>query len=137
MITDNKTNFKNGTNDHCDHTLNTALLQAVQAQGGAHYAMTTLDTENVRSHNQQQAFHLDFTPNEVIISSHGDPQRPWISKMNLKAYGEPEAMLPVGPAHLQAGNNRVSYQRGLVTEWYINGSAGVEQGFTVSESLTP
>ena len=30
--------------------------------------------------------------------------------------------------------NRVSYDRGAITEWYANGPSGLEQGFTVSRS---
>ncbi|GIW41370.1 MAG: hypothetical protein KatS3mg076_1947 [Candidatus Binatia bacterium] len=32
-----------------------------------------------------------------------------------------------------ADRNRVEYRRGVVTEWYVNGPLGLEQGFTVAE----
>src|SRR5262245_53373917 len=31
-----------------------------------------------------------------------------------------------------ATKNRVDYNRGLLSEWYVNGPAGLEQGFTLS-----
>ncbi|MGA7785067.1 MAG: choice-of-anchor D domain-containing protein, partial [Candidatus Acidiferrales bacterium] len=32
-----------------------------------------------------------------------------------------------------ANANRVEYPRGLLTEWYVNGPLGIEQGFTISQ----
>ena len=32
-----------------------------------------------------------------------------------------------------AAANRVEYRRGIVTEWYVNGPLGIEQGFTFAE----
>src|SRR5207245_45285 len=33
----------------------------------------------------------------------------------------------------RADSNRVEYRRGSLTEWYVNGPAGLEQGFTINE----
>jgi hypothetical protein len=33
--------------------------------------------------------------------------------------------------------NRVEYRRGALTEWYINGPLGIEQGFTISQPPVP
>lgn len=50
----------------------------------------------------------------------------------LSAYGygtDLGAVLPVAP---QAEANRVEYRRGPLTEWYVNGPLGVQQGFTLT-----
>lgn len=44
----------------------------------------------------------------------------------------PIAAAPVAP---QARGNRIEYPRDGVTEWYLNGPLGLEQGFTVTRDL--
>jgi hypothetical protein len=46
----------------------------------------------------------------------------------LRAYGGAS----LGPVAPRVDGNRISYRRGLVTEWYANGPLGVEQGFTLA-----
>jgi hypothetical protein len=56
--------------------------------------------------------------------------------MNLKAsglgYGDDLAVLPA--AAPQVTGNRVEYRRGSMSEWYVNGPAGMEQGFTIERA---
>lgn len=53
----------------------------------------------------------------------------------LQAIGSPGAALrPVAAAQPLARNNRVEYRRGGATEWFANGPAGVEQGFTLASA---
>jgi hypothetical protein len=40
---------------------------------------------------------------------------------------DPAAVAPLADA------NRVEYRRGALTEWYVNGPLGIEQGFTISQ----
>lgn len=51
--------------------------------------------------------------------------------MALRGYGHGNALKPVGRVAPEAGFNRVEYRRGALTEWYVNGPLGLEQGFTV------
>jgi len=44
-------------------------------------------------------------------------------------YGYGGDLLKVKQAAPQAKANRVEFERGKLTEWYINGPAGLEQGF--------
>lgn len=50
----------------------------------------------------------------------------------LQAIGYGAVLHPVGLARPLARANRVEYRRGAATEWFANGPAGVEQGFTIS-----
>ncbi len=52
--------------------------------------------------------------------------------MSIRGYGYGTALTPVGQARPSAASNRVEYQRGSFTEWYVNGPMGLEQGFTLS-----
>lgn len=47
-------------------------------------------------------------------------------------YGERTANDGTAPVAPIANANRVEYRRGALTEWYVNGPLGLEQGFTIS-----
>ena len=51
--------------------------------------------------------------------------------LKLLAYGRGKALQPLAPTVPKADANRLEYQRGPVTEWYLHGPIGLEQGFTV------
>lgn len=51
----------------------------------------------------------------------------------LRGYGYGNSLRSVSPATPQASKNRVEYRRGAMTEWYVNGPMGLEQGFTIKE----
>ena len=53
-------------------------------------------------------------------------------RMSLRRYGYGEHLQPVDAATARASGNRIEYARGPLTEWYVNGPAGLEQGFTIS-----
>jgi uncharacterized repeat protein (TIGR01451 family) len=42
--------------------------------------------------------------------------------------------VPIAP---EASTNRVEYHRGSLTEWYVNGPVGLEQGFTLADPPAP
>lgn len=54
--------------------------------------------------------------------------------MEVRGFGYRGAMQTVSVAAPQADQNRVEYRRGTLTEWYVNGPVGLEQGFTISEA---
>jgi hypothetical protein len=78
--------------------------------------------------NKQNHLSLEFTPAGVEIRS-GDA----LWQLALRSYGYGDALQPLPAATPQASSNRVEYHRGLLTEWYVNGPLGFEQGFTLSE----
>jgi hypothetical protein len=53
--------------------------------------------------------------------------------LSLRGYGYGDAIKAVSATAPYASSNRVEYRRGSLTEWYVNGPAGVEQGFTINE----
>jgi hypothetical protein len=78
--------------------------------------------------NPEHALGVDFTPQGVEVRS---DTACW--RMALRGYGYGDALLSMSSAAPQASANRIEYRRGTMTEWYLNGPVGVEQGFTVAE----
>src|SRR5205807_611213 len=53
--------------------------------------------------------------------------------LTLRRYGYGAALRAVDGATPQVNTNRVAYVRGALTEWYVNGPLGLEQGFTLTK----
>jgi FG-GAP repeat len=57
--------------------------------------------------------------------------------LSVRQFGADGSLRAVASANPRAHANRVSYARGGgLTEWYANGPAGIEQGFTVAHAPT-
>jgi hypothetical protein len=54
-------------------------------------------------------------------------------QMQLTGMGYGERLIPVTAAVPTSSDNRIEYRRGNVTEWYVNGPLGLQQGFTLEE----
>jgi hypothetical protein len=52
--------------------------------------------------------------------------------LRLTSYGYGDLRKAAALAVPKADANRVAYERGALTEWYVNGPAGLEQGFTLA-----
>jgi hypothetical protein len=52
-------------------------------------------------------------------------------RLGLRALGRGAGLDPIAPAVVRAGRNRATLTRSGITEWYANGPAGIEQGFTL------
>jgi|SRR5579863_5615009 len=83
---------------------------------------------DLRAENQQQKFATDFTADSVTVRSGAA-----LCRMTLRSFGYGEALAAVSPAAPQSSLNRVEYRRGQLTEWYVNGPLGLEQGFTLEQ----
>jgi trimeric autotransporter adhesin len=78
--------------------------------------------------NLRHMLAIDFTSDGVAVRKRGAS---W--KLALRAYGYSGDLEAVDEAAPQARTNRVEYRRGSLTEWYVNGPLGLEQGFTITE----
>ena len=56
-------------------------------------------------------------------------------RLTFDGYGYGDGVQTTSIARPRAARNRIEYAHGPVTEWYVNGPAGLEQGFTVEEPL--
>src|SRR5262249_17812832 len=55
-------------------------------------------------------------------------------RMALRGYGYGESLRNADTVAPTAIANRAEYRRGSLTEWYVNGPLGLEQGFTFHEA---
>ncbi len=78
--------------------------------------------------NAAQELVTTFTPRTVKIAN-GSSR--W--SVALVGYGHGDKVVPAATAIPSARKNRVEYRRGGLTEWYVNGPAGLEQGFTIND----
>jgi IPT/TIG domain/FG-GAP repeat len=78
--------------------------------------------------NRAQRMQLRFSPHGVTLSS--GPTR---LSLALQGVGRGNALHRPGMADPLAISNRVSYARGTLREWYVNGPLGLEQGFDLAK----
>jgi FG-GAP repeat/RTX calcium-binding nonapeptide repeat (4 copies) len=79
--------------------------------------------------NPQHALSAAFTPEGVQIQSGAARFR-----LRFQGHGYGDATAKAGAVAPQASSNRVEYQHGDLTEWWVNGPLGLEQGFTLNRA---
>ena len=89
-------------------------------------------TPALQAPNRQQAYRTTFRRDGIEITPQGAAAS-WRLGLSVTGYGYEGDVRPVDPAQPQAEKERVEYRRGLVTEWYVNRPAGLEQGFELQE----
>ncbi|HEX8818138.1 MAG TPA: FG-GAP repeat protein [Terriglobales bacterium] len=86
--------------------------------------------DRLLAENREQKFCASFGSSGVKLQSDNYSWR-----MALKSFGRGETLIDAGGVSPSSQLNRVEYRRGAVTEWYINGPLGLEQGFTVGQRV--
>jgi len=81
-----------------------------------------------RGVNPAQRLTLEFNGREARLT-HPDGS----VNFHLTGYGYGNRLRKPAPARLTGAGNRVEYQRGNLSEWYVNDSHGLEQGFTLAQ----
>jgi hypothetical protein len=106
-----------------------ASLQAAFEQGRHRVFERTDGTHEARTHGQQYATTFDGR-RAVVASDGGD----WSFGLELVRYGfDGHAVEVVEPRRNHVEGQRIAYVwDDVVTEWYVNRTAGLEHGFTVS-----
>jgi hypothetical protein len=86
----------------------------------------------LHAHNPAQQLRVAFSRRGVTVAS-GEARL----GMALTAYGYASALMPLASTIApRASGNRVNYRRRSLTEWYVNGPLGLEQGFDVTARPT-
>jgi hypothetical protein len=85
----------------------------------------------LRFENTRHDIAADFDAGGVDIRS-GSAR--W--RMHLLAFGRKNAMTTSANVAPRGRLNRIEYRHGAITEWYVNGPLGLEQGFTVTGQPT-
>ena len=76
-----------------------------------------------------------FMPDSIMITPRTSAD--WVFGLSLTGYGFADNVNPVSEAKMSVLENRVEYQRGRLTEWYVNSEDGIEQGFTIDAPPEP
>ena len=74
-----------------------------------------------------EGLRTEFTSSGIMVRAGGSA-----AGLSLTSIGYGSALLPVSAVAPHASANRVTYSHPGLSEWYVNGPLGVEQGFTVS-----
>ncbi len=77
--------------------------------------------------NGAQHLAMRFATSGVTVTTPAG--RVWVALRGVSAAGRTVSVRSASPA---GHANRVSYRRGAITEWYVNGPSGLEQGFTIA-----
>jgi FG-GAP repeat len=103
-----------------------AAISSALGREGDSYKVSMRDGY-LQAENARQQLRAEFQASGVQVRS-GSAH--W--GMALAGYGYGEAVQKLQSAQPEAKQNRVEYRRGAVTEWYVNGPLGLEQGFTLA-----
>jgi hypothetical protein len=85
---------------------------------------TRIREGRVETSNSRQKLAVSFTDRAVVLRRGRESWR-----IALLAYGYGTTLTPAVKATPIASLNRIEYHRGALTEWYVNGPVGLEQGF--------
>jgi hypothetical protein len=77
--------------------------------------------------NSRHALEVEFRPDGAVFHNGGDHWR-----MQLAGWGRGDTFEKADRVLPRSNRNRVEYSRAWGTEWYTNGPAGLEQGFTIN-----
>ena len=94
-------------------------------------ARTATSVAKYEAENPQQGFRITFTPTGLQVTPGPENRATWSLGLSVSEYGYGERLRPVPPATLVVSENRIAYERGTLTEWYVNEAKGLEQGFTL------
>lgn len=95
------------------------------------------DIRGYQAHVQGAGFHAENARHKLVVdfTSEGvamhTGRASW--RLALRGFGYGNALKAVDAAFPKANLNRVEYQHGPLTEWYVNGPLGLEHGLTVHE----
>jgi hypothetical protein len=105
-----------------------AQISAAVGKGQPGYHAVPL-ADGFRVKNSGHGLAADFTPAAVRVRA---GTATW--GLSLVGYGYSDALSALTTAAPQAEANRIEYRRGDLTEWYVNGPLGLEQGFTLAKA---
>jgi len=101
------------------------IRETGQASGAAKY----------QAANRAQNLRTYFEPDGIRIVPREQTDQPWEWGLVLTGIGSDKNIQSVEPAILVTTDNRIEYQRDLITEWYKNDDQGLEQGFTIHKPI--
>ena len=92
------------------------------------YHVQAMKNGKFRAEIEQQGLVSEFGADGVMVQA-GKARL----GLTLEGFGFGETVRPVPEGKPEAQGNRVEIRRGTLTEWYVNGPLGLQQGFTVEK----
>jgi hypothetical protein len=90
------------------------------------------DTDgNYKASSKRHKLTTTFTPDGINIEPILDKHSSWHVGLKFKGLGYEGNISQLSKPYITASANEIKYERGEITEWYINKPFGLEQGFTV------
>jgi uncharacterized repeat protein (TIGR01451 family) len=108
------------------HAARGAISAAIGRHEQAYWAHRTGSAATVE--NRPNGLRARFTPSAMDVRAKDGRLR-----LSLAGWGRGERIARARPAPPDLRANRIVYRRSGLTEWYTNGPAGIEQGFTVRQ----
>ena len=89
-----------------------------------------------RAFNPNENISVYFTDHGIQLLPRGKGDFSWQLEMIFSGFGHDGAAAlgpPLRPESIEASVHNVVYQRGSLSEWYVNSERGLEQGVTLNE----
>ncbi len=112
-----------------------ALVEAVGRDAGATYQAAPAQGD-YRAANPAQGWQVLFAAAGVQVGAAGQEASSGL-KLKLSRFGVDDVGQRWPVVGRTVAGNRVTYHRGILDEWYVNGPIGLEQGFTVRAPPRP
>ena len=112
--------------------LRRAYVQARMQEAGPEYHFAAREGQFLATHPEQPVRFRAGAAGVQIQPVAGDASG-WSAEVRLRSLGRDGADAPPAPAALAVRGNRVEYALPGLTEWYLSGPLGLEQGFTLSQ----
>ncbi len=103
-------------------------ISAIIGKDDSHYHFSS-QSSGFQAENLNQGLSADFTTEGANLRSGSNR---W--GMSLRAYGYGHSLRNVNPIAPTAAGNRLQYVHGNISEWFVNGPLGLEQGFTLAKA---
>jgi len=102
-------------------------ISAAVARGNPDYCVRATGNDLV-AENPAQKIRTHFAASGIEVR-----RQSAVWKLAFRGYGYGDRLTTLPKAVPTSTLNRVEYRRGPVTEWYVNGPIGLEQGFTIQQ----
>ena len=102
------------------------VISGALGEKDPHYQVG-VEADGYRARNERQALEASLGADGMSIAAGGGQWR-----MSLSGWARGASTQPAGTLATKASGNRVEVERGGVTEWWVNGPVGLQQGWTVA-----
>lgn len=81
--------------------------------------------------NRNNKLRACFSDEGIRLEPISSKDHSWTWGISLVSYGMDGLTRTIAHVAPEANKNRITYKRGFLNEWYVNGEDGIEQGFTL------